>query len=193
MEKGHDLKRASKVRLGIAVTALGALTAAVGGGAATASPDAKAADVAVITAEKEGKKLFFEGPKTVERGQVLKFKSKTDLRKVGPHTLSLATPNTFPKTREEIKECAKEGTGICGAIFGWHEVDPETFEVGVKTVEAGKPGWDAEGNLKREGDSSYLEREGSSFKQKVTAKEGTTLSYICVVHPNMQGKIKVEG
>jgi plastocyanin len=147
----------------------------------------------VISAEKEGQKLFFEGPETVEKGQVLKFKSNTELRKVGPHTLSLVTRQSLPRTRNEIKACGKELAAICGAIVEWHEIDLDTFEVPVKTVAAGKPGWDTEGTEKRKGDSAYLEREGSSFKQKVTAKEGTTLSYICVVHPNMQGKIKVEG
>jgi plastocyanin len=187
------LKRANTLRLTVAVAALGVLGVVAGGSAATASPDEKAADVAVITAEKEGKKLFFDGPETVEQGQVLKFKSKTDLRKVGPHTLSLVTRQSLPGSRTEIKECGKELAAICGAIVKWHEIDLETFEVPVKTVEAGKPGWDTQGTEKRKGDSSYLEREGSSFKQKVTAKEGTTLNYICVVHPNMQGKIKVEG
>src|SRR5687767_11714796 len=81
LKKGSHLKRATKLRLTVAVAALGALTAVVGGGAASASPDAKAADAAVITAQKEGKDIFFEGPKTVEQGQVLKFKSKTDPRK----------------------------------------------------------------------------------------------------------------
>lgn len=165
----------------------------VGGGAATASPAAKAANPVVITAEKEGKELFFEGPKTVEQGQVLKFKNNTDPRKIGPHTLTLVTKASLPKTPEEIKACEKKFEAICGAIIEWHEVNLDTGEVGVNPVEAGKAGWDTQGTLKRKGDSVALEREGQSFKQKVSAPEGSKLNFICAVHAGMQGKIKVEG
>jgi hypothetical protein len=175
------------------VAALGVLTVVAGGSAATASPAAKAQAAAVITAQKEGKDIFFEGPKTVEQGQVLKFKNKTDPRKIGPHTFSLVTKKSLPKTNDEIKACFKEGAAICGAIFGWHEFDPQTQELGAKLSEAGKKGWDTEGTEKRKGDSVYVPRENGSFKQKVTAPEGKTLHFICVVHPFMQGKIKVEG
>ena len=188
------MKRATPLRLVVAVAAFGVLTAVAGGAAATASPEAKAAGAAVITAEKEGKDIFFDGPKTVEQGQVLKFKSKTDPRKIGPHTFSLATRKSLPQTNTEIKDCGKKLEAICGAIaLDWHEVDIDTGDVGVKLAEAGKKGWDTEGTEKRRGDSIVIEKEGGSFKQKVSAPEGSTLHFICAVHPFMQGKIKVEG
>ena len=186
--------KAHALRLTVAAAALGVLTAAAGGSAATASPAAKAQGAAVITAQKEGKDIFFKGPKTVEQGQVLKFKNKTDPRKIGGHTFSLVTRKSLPQTNQEIKACFKEFAAICGAvILDWHEFDPETEQIGAKLSEAGKPGWDTEGTEKRKGDSIVIEKENGSFKQKVTAPEGKTLHYICAVHPFMQGKIKVEG
>jgi hypothetical protein len=179
------------LRIGGPVATVAALGVIAAGGPAAASP-AKADDVALITMEKEGKELFFTGPETVAPGQVLKVKSLTDPRKVGPHTFSLVQRSTFPRTADEIKACAKEFKAICGAIVKWHQVDLDSGEVGRNPAEAGKKGWDEQGNLKHRGDSWVSEREGQGFKQKVTAPEGKTLHFICAVHPEMQGKIRVE-
>jgi hypothetical protein len=188
------LKRAHALRLTVAAAALGALTVVGGGTAATAKQEAKASGAVVVTAQKQGKDIFFDAPKTVEKGQVLKFKSKTDPQKIGPHTFSLVTKKSFPQTNQEIKDCGKKLAAICGAVaIEWHEIDLDTGQTGEKVSEAGKNGWDTEGNTKRRGDSVFVGKENGSFKQKVSAPEGKTLHFICVVHPFMQGKIKVEG
>jgi hypothetical protein len=188
------LKRAHALRLTVAAAALGALTVVGGGTAATAKQEAKASGAVVVTAQKQGKDIFFDAPKTVEKGQVLKFKSKTDPQKIGPHTFSLVTKKSFPQTNQEIKDCGKKLAAICGAVaIEWHEIDLDTGQTGEKVSEAGKNGWDTEGNTKRRGDSVFVGKENGSFKQTVSAPEGKTLHFICVVHPFMQGKIKVEG
>ena len=178
------------VRPLVALSALGALTAvALGGGAATASTSSKGATV--IKMERDGKKLFFTAPETVEAGTNLKIKNKTNPRQVGPHTFSLVKPNDIPTKPKAIKKCAKKFVKICGAIVQWHEVDLETGEVGENPVEVGKQGWDRQGNLKRKGDSWVAERKGQAFARKVAAKPGKTLHYFCAVHPEMQGAIEV--
>ena len=146
------------------------LVVAVGGGAATAKPaHTKAKKTAVIDMAKQGKDLFFEGPKTVASGANLKIKNLTNPRAVGPHSFSLVQ------------------------IALWHQVDINTNPptIGENPVEVGKQGWDRMGNFKRKGDSWIAERKNEKFKRKVTAKPGKTLYFMCVVHPFMQGKIKV--
>ena len=50
-------------------------------------------------------------------------------------------------------------------------------------METGNPGFDAVG------DSALF--MGDPVRQKVTAKRGTRLHYLCVIHPWMQGRINV--
>jgi hypothetical protein len=177
-----------------AVTALGVL--AQGGAIAGAAKGGK--DVAVIKAKANLKKekIFFKGDDTVERGQQLEVRIRTNIEDVGPHTFSLVKKSALPKTKKELKGCFE--SGICGPIaVDWHEVEfseenPEEFTVGRPKVKTGNKGWDTLGNFKREGDSIYLETRGDSFSQKVSAEKGSKLFYICAVHPEMQGKIKVE-
>lgn len=191
--KETQLTKARTPRLLGALAALGALTiVGAGGGAASASTSGKV-HATVIKMKQDGKNLFFEGPATVPAGATLKIKNVTDPRKIGPHTFSLVRKNDIPTDASDIKDCEKKFALICGAIIEWHEVDLQTGEVGVNPVEVGDDGWDTEGSLKRKGDSWVAEAEGQTFKQKVSAPEGTTLHYFCAVHAFMQGKIKVEG
>jgi hypothetical protein len=188
---GTDLRKPRLLRGLSSLAALAALSALVVGDA-TAKPTAKP-ERAVIDMVQDGKDLFFEGPKKVEKGQKLKILNSTDPRKGGPHTFSLVEKSTLPTTNAEVKNCINELEAICGAIAEWHEFDPETGEVNKQTVRAGGKGWDTLGSEESKGDSWYSETEGESFSQKVTADAGSKLYYICVVHPFMQGKLKVEG
>ncbi len=49
--------------------------------------------------------------------------------------------------------------------------------------------------LNRPGDSRLfsLNGVGGSYAAKVSAKPGTSLAYLCIIHPWMQGHIKVTG
>jgi plastocyanin len=68
--------------------------------------------------------------------------------------------------------------------------DMETGEVGKEVVEAGAAGFDTGGDKTTAGDSVYLPPQGK-VTFKVTAKKGTTLNFICAVHPWMVATIKV--
>jgi plastocyanin len=174
-----------------ALAALGALTiVGAGVGAASASTPQKV-HATVIKMKQDGKNLFFEGPETVAAGATLKIKNVTDPQKIGPHTFSLVRENTIPTDAADIKDCEKKFALICGAVIKWHDVDVQTGEIGINPVEVGHDGWDTEGSLKRKGDSWVAEKEGQTFKQKVSAPAGTTLSYFCAVHPFMVGQITV--
>jgi plastocyanin len=101
-----------------------------------------------------------------------------------PHTISIVKPADLPKTTKQMNECF-EG-GLCGKLFQEHEV-PEG------DGPPGKPVIDGGDGFNKPGDSIVVNPKGAgppaSFK--VTAKKGTTLSYLCGVHPWMQAKIKV--
>ena len=185
------MRKARIVRLSGAAAGLAALTIIGVGGGASAAPTHSKAKVATIDMLRDGKDLFFEGPKTVASGAQLKIKNLTNPRQVGPHTFSLVRKSDLPRTGKQIKACAKDFEGICGAIVEWHDVDVDTGEVGENPVEVGKQGWDRQGSLKRKGDSWVSEKKNQSFKREVTAPPGKTLHFICAVHPFMQGKIKV--
>ena len=95
-----------------------------------------------------------------------------------PHTLSLI--KKLPKTPGQIMGCE-----ACGPLMAAHQVNEQTGEVGVALVNVGADGFDVAG------DSIYLPPKGK-VTFKVTAKKGSTLNFICAVHPWMIGTIKVK-
>ena len=101
-----------------------------------------------------------------------------------PHTLSLI--KKLPKTPAQIMGCE-----ACGPLMAAHEANLETGEVGKPLVEAGGEGFDTGGDKTAAGDSIYLPPKGK-VTFKVTAAKGTTLNFVCAVHPWMLGKIKVK-
>jgi hypothetical protein len=174
------------------LVALSALTVVAVGGAASADTASKRA-TAKITMEKDGRNLLFAGPETVEKGAKLKIENLTSPRKVGPHTFTLVKKGALPSSRNEFKKCARFELPVCAKILKAHEVDPKTFEVGKAEVDNGKKGWDAAFSRARKGDSWYTERKNDTDARKVSADQGKTLHFFCLIHPDMQGKIKVEG
>ena len=101
-----------------------------------------------------------------------------------PHSLSLI--KKLPKTPAQIMGCE-----ACGPLMAAHEANEETGEVGKPVVEAGGEGFDTGGDKNAAGDSIYLPPKGK-VTFKVTAAKGTTLNFVCAVHPWMLGKIAVK-
>ena len=178
-----------KSRVALAGAPLAALVALV----ALLAPSVSAAESteAVTTIEifMQGKKMGFKGPATVREGEELKVVNDTMPSMVGPHTFSLVTKSSLPKTAQQRKTCFTPGK-ICMGIAGWYglkgEEDPKN-----PLVQAGGEGWNTMGTTTKKGDSYFFAKQGESFEQPVTAKAGTTLYFICAVHPWMQGQIKV--
>lgn len=184
MTAGH-LRRAGALG---AIVALGA-TGLVSTGAQAESGDADRAESSTITMEVKGKKLFFEGPRSIDRGDELLIVNNTDAKQIGPHTFSLVEKDQYPElSKEGVKACFKEG--VCARILKGHKVDLKTEEVGRTVSRAGKDGWDSA--FGKRGDSWFSLEQDESFSQKVSAKAGSPLYYFCTIHPEMQGKIKVK-
>jgi len=183
MNAGH-LRRAGALG---AVLALGSLGLA--GTAAQADQDGARAEGAKISMELEGKEVFFKGPNSVDAGTELEIVNNTDPAEIGPHSFTLVDKDLLPEfSKKAFKECFKEG--VCASVFKAHKVDVEKETVGKKLVRAGKEGWDS--SFGKRGDSWFALKQDQTFSQKVSAKAGSKLYYFCVVHPEMQGKLKVK-
>lgn len=177
--------------LGLAlVAAVGA--AAVVSAATSASADptsAGKAKPATITAFLKGNEMGFKGPGKVKSGADLRIVSTTDPEKVGPHTFTLVKKRDLPETNKEMKDCEKLKSDLCKDIAKAHKANPENGTVKKPDVDVGKKGWDR--SFGKKGDTWFVAQKGESTERRVTAKPGTTLHYFCVIHPFMQGKIKV--
>ena len=118
----------------------------------------------------------------IKSGATVTLRDKTEDNQ--PHSLSLI--KKLPKSPAQIMGCE-----ACGPLMAAHEANPETGAVGKPLVEAGAEGFDTGGDKTAAGDSIYLPPKGKvSFK--VTAAKGTTLNFVCAVHPWMLGKLKVK-
>ena len=93
------------------------------------------------------------------------------------HNFSIVTSRQVPTTQLQALDCR-----ICKAINDRHKLDPNTGQPAIAVVNRGRKGVD------RPGDSIAF---GGTRKARVTAKAGSTLRFICAIHPHMQGKLKV--
>jgi hypothetical protein len=155
------------------------------GDTTTAAGDA----VPTIEIKMEGMKMDFFGPKTIVEGEELRVVNDTSPSMGGPHTFSLVTKGSLPKTPKARKTCFTPGK-ICMGIAHWYGLKGEENPKNP-IVEAGREGWDTMGTVTKKGDSYFFGKKGESVEQAVTAKAGTTLYFMCAVHPWMQGQIKV--
>jgi len=165
------------------LTALLALAPATG-----AAEDLGSANTVYMEDGKGG--LRFVAPKTIVAGQDLAVLNKTNPKQVGPHTFSLVTKGSLPKTPKARQTCFTP-KHICMSIAKWHGVKGNG-PVKVNPVKAGAEGWDTLGSVTKTGDSWFTgNKPGTSIVEPVTAAAGTTLYFLCAIHPWMQGHTEV--
>ncbi|MGC1164568.1 MAG: hypothetical protein WA862_00525 [Solirubrobacterales bacterium] len=179
-----------KKHLVLAVAAAAVMLAAFGPGLAAAAVTPTGV-TETITMNVEKGDLGFVAPATVHQGDELKVINETNPKKVGPHTFSLVTQATLPKTLKAAKSCFTP-KHICMSIAKWHGFSPKTEKITINPVKAGPEGWSTMGNNSKKGDSWFTgeKKEGTSVTEQVTAQPGT-LYFICAIHPEMQGKTTV--
>ena len=120
----------------------------------------------------------------VEKGDTLTWKD--DALTSVPHTITIFDPTVLPVDFATAYICNwdKRILGVDGPCLQFMDahggIPPST-----PVVNAGRNGLDAPG------DSIFLPPNGSVSAQ-VTAGPGTTLHYICIIHPWMQGSITIE-
>lgn len=135
----------------------------------------------------------FEGARRVFNGQRLKIVNQTRVRDIGPHFFSLFSEGALPTTDRENRKCAEIELPACEQVAQAHNVS-RTFNVRRRNVERGGDGWDTSFSSDEEGDSWFTDEKGTSETRVVTAEPGSTLYYLCVIHPQtMRGSIKVKG
>lgn len=184
---------ASTRKLLFALVAAGALCLAAilaFTGSASAKHQKGSGDAEIKMVFKKGDKApSFKGDESVEAGQKLEIVNTSNPKDIGPHTFTLVTRKDLPATKNQMKKCGKFQLEVCQRVLRVQRANPMTGEVKKPNVDKGKKGWDRRFGFT--GDTWFTQEKGDSESRKVSAKAGTTLYYFCVVHPEMNGKIKV--
>jgi plastocyanin len=172
-----------------AVVSLGLFTAGSAiGSTHTSGLTIKATDKGatyVINKSVTDKMFFLPGTATAKSGEMLTF--VYDGRPAPePHTITVVAVADLPRTAAQINNC-----DICNKTASGHLKNPKappgpTNDIAHWIVDKGQAGLD------EPGDSIAIEgAKHKSVSIKVTAPAGTTLRFICAVHPWMQGTLKV--
>ena len=180
----------------IAAAALG-VVAVVGSAVAMAATKAPAHAKAVIKGGDSFKPNafikntlhFVPGTITVRSGGTVTLTNTT----TEPHTLSLVKRTDVPRTVAQVNSCEMAAAGtVCNTLARAHGVDPTgpppQGPPPKPLVDVGGAGFD------QPGDSTFIAPKGAGGPTtlKVTAKPGTTLYFICAIHPWMNGRIFVK-
>lgn len=105
----------------------------------------------------------------------------------GPHTFSVVKKGDLPRTAKQINNCK-----ICETIAQQHGADPSSDAPPQHLWTENTVGQDTAANFDQPGDSAFIPPDpGSKVQFKVTAAKGTTLHFMCAVHPWMQAKVIV--
>jgi plastocyanin len=130
--------------------------------------------------------FFAPGRVRVRSGDSLTFKFG-DAKAMEPHTLTIVKKGDVPKTGAQVENC-KPCERYATPHLKHPKAPPDQNNPIVHwTLNKGQPGLDTVG------DSIAIQQPGphKSITAQVTAPAGTTLYFLCAVHPWMQGKIVV--
>lgn len=106
----------------------------------------------------------------------------------GPHTFSVVKKSDLPKTAGEINNCK-----ICQTIAQEHGADPNSQAPPKFNFVDNGTGTNTAPNVDQPGDSAFIPPvQKAKVTLTVTAKPGTTLYFLCAVHPWMQAKLIVQ-
>ena len=129
---------------------------------------------------------FTPGTITVRSGSELTF-SYGDKGQQDPHTITIVPKGSLPRTPQQVFNCR-----ICQQLATPHLKNPkappsDTNTIVHFTLNKGQPGLDTVG------DSIAIAPKGAHRTHSivVSAPAGTTLRFVCAVHPWMQGTIRV--
>jgi hypothetical protein len=106
----------------------------------------------------------------------------------GPHTFSVVNKKDLPRTVKQINNCQ-----ICQTIAQEHGADPNSEAPPTNLFVNDGTGQSTPPNVDKPGDSAFIgPNPGDSVTLTVTAKKGTTLYFMCAIHPWMQAKVQVK-
>jgi plastocyanin len=185
MQSSNSRRALALAMFGAALLAIGgsALAAAKGTGSGKAKIGIKGGPSFKVNAYIKDSVHFVADTTTVHSGGTV---TLTNASK-DPHTLSIVKPSQLPRTLAQIESCA-----ICGELSKAHGVNPEgpppSGPPPIPLVNVGPAGFD------EPGDSVFVgpHGPGGQVSFKVTAPSGTTLNFMCIIHPWMRGRILVK-
>ena len=127
---------------------------------------------------------FAPGTIRVTSGQSITFEFGD--RQTEPHTLTIVPKSALPKTAMQAEQC-RACRYATGHLKNPKAAPGDTNPIVHWVLNKGPAGLD------EAGDSVAIQPGGKhkSITVQVTAKPGTTLYFLCAVHPWMQGKIVV--
>ena len=113
----------------------------------------------------------------------------------GPHTFTFVkSKKDLPRTTKQFNAAGNCATKLCQTMVAAHQADPSSQAPPKKlVVDVNKTGVDTGYRSGKAGDSWFLNEPGAKpYHVKVSAKKGTTLYLICLIHPWMQAKLQVK-
>lgn len=106
----------------------------------------------------------------------------------GPHTFSVVRHRDLPRTTRALNECK-----ICQTIAQELGANPQTQAPPQFNFADNGVGTNTLINIDSVGDTAFIPpQQHAKVTLKVTAKPGTTLDFMCAVHPWMQAKLIVK-
>jgi uncharacterized cupredoxin-like copper-binding protein len=123
---------------------------------------------------------------TVKSGSTIRIVN--DAAEEGPHTFTVLAPQDEPKSPLQIVNCS-----ICAKLAKAHGANPNSDAPPKFPFLENGVGQKTPPSVDRPGDSGVTGpgKKGESIVLKVTAKPGTKLHFICLIHPWMQAELDV--
>jgi plastocyanin len=115
---------------------------------------------------------FSPGDISVKHGSRVTWADKDETEE--PHTVTIVKRSELPRTVEQVFNCA-----VCAQTLKKHEGPPRKTVINVGARGLDRPG------------DSYLMPDKATINPRISAQKGTTLYYLCAIHPWMQGAIQV--
>jgi hypothetical protein len=106
----------------------------------------------------------------------------------GPHTFTVVEAKDEPKTVAQLNNCK-----ICNVLAKAHGANPSSDAPPKYQYLENGVGQNTPPSVNEPGDSGVTGpgKKGESIDLKVTAPKGTTLYFMCLIHPWMQAKLVV--
>jgi hypothetical protein len=106
----------------------------------------------------------------------------------GPHTFTVVKKSDLPRNAAQMNRCK-----VCETLGQAHGADPNSDAPPKFQFLENGVGQDTAPDVDRPGDSGVTGegKKNEFIDLKVTAKKGTTLNFMCLIHPWMQGKVRV--
>ena len=183
------LTRAMSLRAGIAIAVGLTASIAIAPTLASGAEELGSANTVYIKAGKGG--LRFVAPKTIVSGESLEVLNTTNPKQVGPHTFSLVRKGYVPKNAKRAQSSAsRRNTSASRSPTG----------TGSKARDR-RPSQPGRSRPRRLGHDGHPDQEGRLLVHRpeaeglvhagVSAAPGTTIYFVCAVHPWMHGSIEV--